>query len=58
MAPVLIALTAFILTSVSTGCKKDSDKDPVSAGSISEFESRLENLRKQSKIPGMITGIE
>ena len=58
MPPILIALAAFLLASVSSGCKKDSVPDPVSASSITEFESRLDNLRMQSKIPGMITGIE
>ena len=45
-----------LLTSFST-CKKESLSDPVSAVSLSEFETRLDNLRKGSAIPGMVAGI-
>ena len=38
-------------------CKKQSLPDPVSAVSITDFETRLENLRKKSNIPGMVAGI-
>ena len=38
-------------------CKKQSIPDPVSAASMEEFEARMDNLRKNSKIPGMVAGI-
>lgn len=38
-------------------CKKQSIPDPVSSASIEEFETRLENLRTNSMIPGMVAGI-
>ena len=38
-------------------CEKESYPDPVSSESIEEFELRLDNLRKDSNIPGMIAGI-
>ena len=31
--------------------------DPVSATSMAEFETRLDKLRQQSNIPGMVAGI-
>ena len=37
--------------------QKTTRSDPVSAVSMADFESRLDNLRKQSNIPGMIAGI-
>lgn len=40
-----------------TTCNKQSVPDPVSAVSIADFETRLDNLRKQSNIPGMVAGI-
>ena len=40
-----------------TRCKKQLTPDPVSAVSIAEFETRLDDLRKQSNIPGMVAGI-
>ena len=40
-----------------TTCKKQSAPDPVSAVSISDFETRLDNLRNGAKIPGMVAGI-
>jgi CubicO group peptidase (beta-lactamase class C family) len=45
-----------LLTGFTT-CKKQSIPDPVSATSISDFEARLDNLRKNSNIPGMVAGI-
>jgi len=54
---VLIAIVIFVLLTGFTTCKKQSTPDPVSAVSITEFETRLDNLRKQSKIPGMVAGI-
>jgi CubicO group peptidase (beta-lactamase class C family) len=53
-----ITIAAIVVSISSTTCKKDSIPDPVSASSISEFESRLDQLRQQSKIPGMVAGIE
>ncbi len=47
----MILLTGF------TTCKKQSIKDPVSASSIAEFESRLDKLKQDSDIPGMVAGI-
>ena len=38
-------------------CKKQSIPDPVSAESMSDFESRLDHLKKASNIPGMAAGI-
>lgn len=51
ISTVVLAPVIFI------SCKKKSIPDPVSAASITEFESRLDNLRKQSNIPGMAAGI-
>jgi len=53
---IVIAFAIMILLTGST-CKKQSVPDPVSAASISEFETRLDNLRKYSNIPGMVAGI-
>jgi CubicO group peptidase (beta-lactamase class C family) len=38
-------------------CNKQSVQDPVSSVSIEDFETRLDNLRKGSNIPGMVAGI-
>jgi CubicO group peptidase (beta-lactamase class C family) len=38
-------------------CKKGSVPDPVSAGNMAEFEARLDHLRKEAHIPGMVAGI-
>jgi CubicO group peptidase (beta-lactamase class C family) len=38
-------------------CKKNPNPDPVSATDIHDFETRLDNLRKNSSIPGMVAGI-
>jgi CubicO group peptidase (beta-lactamase class C family) len=46
---MLVLFTGF------TTCKKQID--PVSATSMVEFETRLDDLRKQSNIPGMVAGI-
>lgn len=52
-------LIAIVILGLLTGssCKKETIPDPVSAVSISEFERRLDELRKQSNIPGMVAGI-
>ena len=42
---------------VVTACKKQLTPDPVSAVSMEDFETRLDDLRKQSNIPGMVAGI-
>lgn len=55
MKMFIAIITLMLLTGFS--CKKQSVPDPVSAVSIIEFETRLDNLRKQSNIPGMVTGI-
>ncbi len=46
-----------MLSTGFTACKKQSIPDPVSAVSIVDFETRLDNLRKGSNIPGMVAGI-
>jgi CubicO group peptidase (beta-lactamase class C family) len=51
----LAVLTVAIVFS-SVTCKKTS-VDPISATSITEFESRLDGLRVSAKIPGMAAGI-
>ena len=53
----LIAIGILVLSTGFTTCKKQSIPDPVSAASISEFETRLDDLRKRSNIPGMVAGI-
>ena len=53
----LIAIAILVLFTGFTTCKKQSLSDPVSAVSITDFETRLDNLRKQSNIPGMVAGI-
>ena len=53
---MVIAFVIMVLLTGST-CNKQSVPDPVSAVSISEFETRLDNLRKKSNIPGMVAGI-
>ena len=45
-----------LLTGFAT-CNKQSVQDPVSSVSIEDFETRLDNLRKSSNIPGMVAGI-
>ena len=44
------------LTGFAT-CKKQSVPDPVSAVSMADFETRLDNLRNGARIPGMVAGI-
>ena len=51
----LIAIAILILSAGFTTCKKEHD--PVSAGSMTDFETRLDGLRKKSNIPGMVAGI-
>lgn len=46
-----------VLSTGFTSCKKQSVPDPISAVSIVDFETRLDNLRKGSNIPGMVAGI-
>ena len=48
---------AIVLFTGFTTCKKQSIPDPVSAASMADFETRLDNLRKGSDIPGMVAGI-
>ena len=54
---IVIAIGIIILFTGFTTCKKQSIPDPVSATSVTEFETRLDNLRKQANIPGMVAGI-
>jgi len=53
----LIAAGIMLLSTAFTTCNKQSIPDPVSAVSMAEFETRLDNLRKASNIPGMAAGI-
>ena len=53
---IIIAIVIMVLLTGSS-CKKQSIPDPVSAASIGVFETRLDNLRTNSKIPGMVAGI-
>jgi CubicO group peptidase (beta-lactamase class C family) len=48
---------AIMLVAGFTTCKKQSIPDPVSAESLADFETRLDDLRKAAKIPGMVAGI-
>jgi CubicO group peptidase (beta-lactamase class C family) len=54
---IFIVIIFFMLLTGFTKCKKQLTPDPVSAVSVTEFETRLENLRKQSNIPGMVAGV-
>jgi CubicO group peptidase (beta-lactamase class C family) len=51
-----IAIVIVVAALSSVTCKKGIS-DPVSSTSIAEFEVRLDQLRTQSKIPGMVAGI-
>ncbi|MBC7873669.1 MAG: beta-lactamase family protein [Ferruginibacter sp.] len=51
----VIALSMLVLFTGFTTCKKKID--PVSAVSLADFETRLDDLRKESNIPGMVAGI-
>jgi len=42
---------------VFTNCKKQTIPDPVSAVSMADFETRLDNLRTGANIPGLVAGI-
>jgi len=42
---------------VFTNCKKQTNPDPVSAVSMADFETRLDNLRTAANIPGLVAGI-
>jgi len=52
---VAIVFLAILLTSLT--CQEELYPDPDSSDSIEEFETRLDNLRKDSNIPGMVAGI-
>jgi CubicO group peptidase (beta-lactamase class C family) len=52
---IFFAITSLLLFSGFTTCQKKSG--PVSAVSLADFETRLDGLRKQSNIPGMVAGI-
>jgi CubicO group peptidase (beta-lactamase class C family) len=49
--------TILLILLTSLKCEKESTPDPVSAATIEEFETRLDNLRKNANIPGMVAGI-
>src|SRR5688572_11578851 len=53
---IQIILVALVVAVGFIACKK-TVPDPVSALSLSDFEARLDNLQKGSKIPGMAAGI-
>lgn len=53
---IFITIISLLLLTGYTSCKK-SVPDPVSAVSMSDFETRLDNLRKGKNIPGMVAGI-
>jgi len=50
-----IVIISFVFAFSSINCKKDSIN---SAHDIVEFESRLDQLKSKSNIPGMVAGIE
>ena len=54
---ILIPAGIVLLSTASTTCNKQSIPDPVSAVSMADFETRLDNLRKGSNIPGLAAGI-
>jgi CubicO group peptidase (beta-lactamase class C family) len=54
---MLIAIVLMVVLTGLTTCKKQSITDPVSATSITDFQTRLDILRKKSNIPGMVAGV-
>jgi CubicO group peptidase (beta-lactamase class C family) len=48
---VLVLLIGFV------SCEKEQSSDPISSASMEEFETRLDHLRMESNIPGMVAGI-
>ncbi len=54
---IFIVIANLVLLTGFTTCKKQSISDPIPAASMLDFETRLDNLRKQSNIPGMVAGI-
>jgi len=54
---MLIAIVLMVVLTGLTTCKKQSITGPVSATSITDFQTRLDNLRKGSNIPGMVAGV-
>jgi CubicO group peptidase (beta-lactamase class C family) len=53
----IIAFGTLLLLTGFAACEKESIADPVSSASIEEFETRLDHLRLEAKIPGMAAGI-
>jgi CubicO group peptidase (beta-lactamase class C family) len=53
----LVAIAILVLLSGFSSSNEQSFPDPASSDSIAAFETRLDNLRKQSNIPGMVAGI-
>src|SRR5215203_163550 len=54
---IIFAIVNTMLLTVFTNCKKQTIPDPVSAVSITDFETRLDNLRTGANIPGLVAGI-
>src|SRR5688572_20179465 len=54
---IFIIIVGMVLITGFAACKEESIPDPVSAVSIADFETRLDDLRKGTKIPGMVAGI-
>src|SRR4030095_365891 len=52
-----IAIVLLVLLMGCTACEKEQSSDPVSSASMEEFETRLDHLRMESNIPGMVAGI-
>src|SRR5215217_939897 len=54
---IIFAIVNTMFLTVFTNCKKQTIPDPVSAVSMADFETRLDNLRTGANIPGMVAGI-
>ena len=54
---IVTTAAGIVLLAGLTTCQKHSVADLVSAGSLTEFEARLDGLRKGTNIPGMVAGI-
>ncbi len=54
---LFLAITALVLLTGFSSCDKENISNPVSSSSIEEFETKFDNLRIESNIPGMVAGI-
>ena len=54
---IIFAIVNTMFLTVFTNCKKQTNPDPVSAVSMADFETRLDNLRTAANIPGLVAGI-